>query len=238
VCGDLTSAFDFSQTSRNQNKSFPPPAPIKSLHQPYSVPKVQTMPVQEKGTRPARPLPYWVETACQVDNDRVTLSLMNKGKAGAAFYIYNRAEPQREPRRYTVSAGDTLADFWMPAPSGGFDLAMYGPNGCMAHHKGTVSAEEPAVELRQDPEKNLVRITVRNRSQNSNSFAIGESYTKLRVQRSVPAGEEIAIEIPLALSSGWFDVSVEAAKADPFLRRFAGHIEDGKPSISDPALSS
>lgn len=238
VCGDLTSAFDFSRTSHNQNVSFPPPTPIKSLHQPYSVPKVQTMPVQEKGTRPARPLPYWVETACQVDNDRVTVSLTNKGKVGAAFYIYNRAEAEQEPRRYTVSAGDSLADFWMPAASGLFDLAVYGPNGSMAQHKGMVSAAEPVVELEQDPAKNVVRVAVRNRSQNSQSFNIGECYTKLRVQKSVPAGEEASVEIPLASSSGWFDVSVEAEKADHFLRRFAGHLEDGEPSMSDPALSS
>jgi len=108
----------------------------------------------------------------------------------------------------------------------------------MAHHKGTVSAEEPVVELQQDPAQNVVRVAIANRSQNSQSFDIGECYTKLRVQRSVPAGEEVSVEIPLASSSSWFDVSVEAAKADPFLRRFAGHIEDGKPSISDPALSS
>ncbi|HEX2919043.1 MAG TPA: phospholipase C, phosphocholine-specific, partial [Edaphobacter sp.] len=238
VCGDLTSAFDFSQTSGHQSKSFPPPAPIKSLHQPYSVPKVQKMPVQEKGTRPARPLPYWVETACKVDSDRVTMSLTNKGKAGAAFYIYNRTEAKQEPRRYTVSAGDTLADFWMPGPGGRFDLAVYGPNGSMAHHKGTVSAEEPVIELQQDPTKNVIRVALKNRSHDSQNFNIGECYTKLRVQKSVPAGEEISVEIPVSSSSGWFDVSVEAAKADSFLRRFAGHIEDGKPSMSDPALSS
>jgi phospholipase C len=236
VCGDLTSAFDFSRMSDNRNVSFPPPAPIKSLQQPYSVPKVQTMPVQEKGTRPARPLPYWLETACEIGSDRVRIRLTNKGKAGAAFYIYNRAEPDQEPRRYTVSAGDTLSDFWVAGSRGVFDLAAYGPNGFMVHQKGTVSAAEPSVQLQQDPAQRTVRVVVRNNSQGPRRFAIEEGYTKLRTRKMVLAGEDTSVEIPLADSAGWFDVKVQAEKAEPFLRRFAGHIEDGKASTSDPGM--
>jgi phospholipase C len=40
----------------------------------------------------------------------------------------------------------------------------------------------------------------------------------------------------LTASSGWYDLSVTSVEAPEYLRRFAGHIESGRPSISDPAV--
>jgi phospholipase C len=37
-------------------------------------------------------------------------------------------------------------------------------------------------------------------------------------------------------SDNWYDFSVTSAEDPAFLRRFAGHGEDGRPSRSDPAL--
>lgn len=235
VCGDLTSAFDFSQAINKREISFPPPAPIKSLHQPYSVPKVQVMPVQEKGTRPARALPYALETVCRVEADRVNIDLINKGKAGAAFYIYNRTEPTQEPRRYTVSAGDTLSDFWLSKEDAPFDLAIYGPNGYMVHQKGIVSARQPIVKMQQEPMNGSAHLSVQNLSARDRVFTMEERYTKLREEKRVAAGAEVSMEIPVSASSGWFDISVhESGNGCSFFRRFAGHLEDGKPSMSEP----
>jgi phospholipase C len=65
VCGDLTAAFDFTITGASRPTSFPVPQPITSQHQPYSVPVNQVMPLQEKGSRPARALPYDLNIACE-----------------------------------------------------------------------------------------------------------------------------------------------------------------------------
>lgn len=235
ICGDLTSAFDFSRAARTRHTSFPPPAPIQSLHQPYSVPEVQTMPVQEKGTRPARPLPYALETACRVETDRVFIDLINKGTVGVALYIYDRTQPEVEPRRYAVSASDTLADFWVIKDGQPFDLALYGPNGYMVHQKGTVSSEEISVTLQEQPDKPSLHVALRNPSQQDIVVVIEESYTGMHSQKTIAAGAELAIDIPLASSHGWFDVSInKPGEPQEFLRRFAGHLEDGKPSTSDP----
>lgn len=99
VCGDLTSAFDFSDPGRQRHQSFPAPRPIASQHQPYSVPLDQIMPVQEEGTRPSRALPYAVTVDCHVESDRVWLHLANRGKAGAAFYVHDRTQTENPPRR-------------------------------------------------------------------------------------------------------------------------------------------
>lgn len=54
VCGDLTSAFDFSKTPDTSIASFTVPKPIVSRHKRYRVPAIQKMPLQEPGTRRAR----------------------------------------------------------------------------------------------------------------------------------------------------------------------------------------
>ncbi len=34
----------------------------------------------------------------------------------------------------------------------------------------------------------------------------------------------------------WYDVKVVSDKDAAFLRRFAGHVENGRPGVSDPAI--
>ena len=52
----------------------------------------------------------------------------------------------------------------------------------------------------------------------------------------VPAGASRDHVRPVSSSFGWYDLSV-VTDADPgFLRRLAGHLENGRDSVSDPAF--
>lgn len=235
VCGDLTTAFDFSRVATAPATSFHPPQAIKSLHQPYHVPEVQEMPVQESGTRPARALPYALETVCRIQHDRVLIDLINRGEAGAAFYIYDAMHRNGEPRRYTVSVADTLSDHWILDPGRPFDLSVYGPNGYFVQQRGVAGSPEPSITLQASSSQRSVRITLRNPSPTAVTLAVVESYTKLKHEaESIASGAEVSFELPLDVSSGWYDVAVTQHDNAGFLRRFAGHVEDGKPSTSDP----
>ena len=55
-------------------------------------------------------------------------------------------------------------------------------------------------------------------------------------RRVVQSGAELVETIDLAASHNWYDVRVTCLEVPGFERRFAGHGEDGRPSISDPAL--
>jgi len=44
------------------------------------------------------------------------------------------------------------------------------------------------------------------------------------------------VRLPLASSSNWYDYSLRVNGLPGWLRRFAGHLENGLPSISDPAM--
>jgi phospholipase C len=43
------------------------------------------------------------------------------------------------------------------------------------------------------------------------------------------------VVVDTAANGGWYDVTV-VAEEGPFLRGFAGHLETGRASISEPAL--
>jgi phospholipase C len=53
---------------------------------------------------------------------------------------------------------------------------------------------------------------------------------------TVRAGATVRRTVRLAASRRWYDLTV-TADADPaFLRGFAGHVENGRPGVSDPAI--
>jgi phospholipase C len=233
ICGDLTSAFDFSSVPQDVRTRFQVPSPIQSRHQQYSILARQNMPEQEAGTRPARPLPYLLRTHCRVEHDRVWIELINEGSSGAAFYIYDALHPDTAPRRYSVSAGDTLSDFWLGGTDGQYDLAVYGPNGYVAHQRGKISLLEPQVTLSCEATPKAVKISIQNPEHQVMGFSVAEIYTNY-VNKTMSVSESQEIAIPVAASSGWFDVSVTLNDSGSYLRRFSGHVEDGKSSTSDP----
>jgi phospholipase C len=53
---------------------------------------------------------------------------------------------------------------------------------------------------------------------------------------SVAPGASVEDRWLLAASGGWYDLFVTSMEAPAYLRRFAGHVETGRPSLSDPAL--
>jgi len=44
------------------------------------------------------------------------------------------------------------------------------------------------------------------------------------------------VRIPVADTAHWYDVSVKVVGQADWLRRFAGHVETGQSSVSDPAM--
>jgi phospholipase C len=238
ICGNLTSAFDFVGTPSTAPIKFTAPAPIKSDHKPYSVPAEQSMPTQEPGTRPARPLPYEIYTHSRIEaaQDRVWIDFVNAGKAGMAFYAFDGNEPETPPRRYTISAGDKLSDYW-PLAEGKYSLALYGPNGYHSQFRGNATSTSPEVEVRYDVPTGDVHLTLNNPGTMPATVKVANSYAPGAPRTlTVPAGGATEDHWQLASSSQWFDLQITWAEDPAYLRRYAGHVETGRPSTSDPAV--
>lgn len=202
------------------------------------------MPVQEPGTRPARPLPYEFSTQCRVEDGKLWIDFVNTGQAGTAFYAYNGSTPHESPRRYAVSASQKLSDFWEPSKEKvAYDLSIYGPNGYLSHFRGRhLSALRHAsstaeASVRYDRQSGDVYLTLTNNGPEPCTMMARNHYgnTGIRHYKLAP-GATSEDRWPLASSSGWFDLSIAHAGDPIFLRRFAGHVETGRPGTSDPAI--
>jgi len=105
VTGDLTHAFNFDapdyswpelpDTSSNWDKS---KAQCNS-NPPPVIPAIQTLPVQESGTKKSCPLPYQFEFDSVVLDVHLLLSMNNLGVGGAPFQLYNMLIPSMQPRK-------------------------------------------------------------------------------------------------------------------------------------------
>src|SRR5579859_623140 len=235
VTGDLTSAFDFAKPDDK-------PAVIPGISGLVErmmasaqlldpvVPQVQFLPQQEPGQRPARQLPYSFEVTAQI-GEQVALTFDNKGAAGACFQLVSAGAMQPGPWTYTVEAGKSLTGI---VPVGKrHDLSLFGPNGFFRQFAGD-GAPPLTVELALEGREEMV-LTLVNERDAPIEVLIDDRYDRKDLARTVTlAGRQRHEEKrPLAANGHWYDVTVKSAG---FQRRFAGHVETGKPSVSDPLI--
>jgi phospholipase C len=53
----------------------------------------------------------------------------------------------------------------------------------------------------------------------------------------VRAGATVRHTVDLGASKRWYDLTVTSDAGGSFLRRFAGHVENGRVGVSDPAIA-
>ncbi|MBG0851045.1 phospholipase C, phosphocholine-specific [Streptomyces spinoverrucosus] len=241
ICGDLTSAFDFSRkdtkpTALPDTDAYEPPD--RERHPDYrpTPPADPDMPKQERGLRRARPLKYapLVDGAVDAATGKFTLTFASGAKAGAAFLVTsgNRTDG---PWQYTTEAGKSISDTWNSAYSkGSYDLTVHGPNGFVRAFKGANKVAGPEVTARHFGDD--VVLTFTNTGSGTAQLKLANGYTGRTKTLKVRPGSTVKHVVDLSASRRWYDVTV-TSDADPaFLRRFAGHVENGRPGVSDPAI--
>ncbi len=238
VCGDLTSIFDFKTPNARveplPDASALPARAVAAKALPFPMPPKtpERLPRQEPGQRPARPLPYAFEVTGQVRPDGLTLSFANTGNAGATFALYSAGGG--EPRFYAVQAGKTLEDV-VPL-YGAYDLALHGPNGFLRAFQGDTAGVRPEASARFDAAKGQLVLTLRNTGVKPLALEIAAAaYAEAPSrQHFLDPGATATDAWDLRDSRNWYDLVVTCLQAPSFRRRFAGHGEDGRPSVSDP----
>lgn len=245
VCGDLTSTLDF----RTPNVAAFPTLPdttylaarAAALPKRATPPTPATLgaPVQARGVRPSRSLPYAPEVSMVSNPTQATLHMKNLGAAAVVLHVYDRLHLNQIPRRYTIGGGASLEDSWdLSADAGAYDLWILGPNGFHRHFVGR-SADALSVEAEGDPSMARIVLMVRN---------LGDGPTRLDVTPSaygpalppwrptIAPGESVRRAWRLERTGGWYDFAVVVAGQAGWARRLAGRIETGRDTISDPAL--
>jgi len=242
VSGDLTSAFNFATPN---DATVPLPStvayqpPDNERHPDYIPvpPVVQALPAQEKGTRPAKGLPYRLEVSGAVDGQELALRVVNSGSAAAVFQVRS-AGSLTAPWSYTVGAKAEVSDKlgFAVVELGKYDFSVYGPNGFLRTFKGNIAtANELEISGSFDAGRGTATLNIRNRGNAVCAVQIANAYTKTTVSQSLKAGEGVEKSWPLQDWFGWYDLTVSTAG---FERQFAGHVEDGKDSRTDPLIGA
>jgi phospholipase C len=255
VCGDLTTALDFSIESASLARLpsttayAPPPSDITgSKTYPsatVNLPATQALPQQEPGLRLARALPYELH-ADRVANGNPSgfdINFANAGTAGAWFHVRTAnnslAGGATGPWGYTVEAGKVLSDSWAtPAAGGAYDVSVHGPNGFFRHFAGgtDASAANLLVQTTYDSVNGGLSLTVTNAGSSTTTVSVTDQYGNTSSHQQLAPGKSFRTDWSLQASYHWYDLLVTASSDSRFVAQYAGHVETGRASVSDPLL--
>lgn len=203
------------------------------------------LPEQEPGIRPACAIPYelYADAALSANGKQVVLqleagnTLFGKQAAGAPFHVYTGNN--RNNRAYAVAAGDKLTDEWSTAD--GYSLEVYGPNGFYRELKG--DASDPGLTVKMEYTRTgkkadgNIAFLLHNTSSHALEIAVADvSYGGKSRKLTLPAGARQKVAVALNASHGWYDQLISVRGKNNFMRRYAGHVETGAASMSDPLM--
>ena len=216
---------------------------------------------QEKGVRPSCALPYELYADGRYSDDRKQFDIkmaagniqFGKEAAGAPFTVcvpgkFRGELEETEISRnwsFALTAGDTLTYSW---PLDAFDnsqyhLRLYAVNGFYREFKG--GQNDPVVIsciYEADPGTKkltgniVVTITATDPAKAMTVEIVDNAYKKDPVTKELAAGAGESIVLSLKESYGWYDFSIRARGFDNFERRYAGRVETGRESFSDPLM--
>lgn len=217
------------------------------------------LPVQEKGARPACGLPYDLYADGKLNGSgqfQVTFKASDKilgNKAsGAPFKAYTsskykNAEGEWETGKswdFAVAKGKQLQHTWKTEnfEEGKLNLVISGPNGFHREFHKLNESEMPnismTVEITKKVPQGQVIMSVENTTKSSLTLRIKDESYKSGFTKDVTIakGKTSTLSWDTSNSFGWYDLSVTDINKS-FSQRFAGHVENGKESMSDPLLS-
>ena len=205
------------------------------------------MPVQEKGVRDSCALPYelYADGNLHDDGKHFTIrfaagnKLFGKKSAGSPFTVYAHNYKQNVllHQAYAAEAGDGVEDNWLinDFDNGKYHLAVHGPNGFYRLFRGNVGTNN--VEVKIGYEGNNAVMKLINKSDVQQTVIISDNGYKNSFQkRIIPAGKRETILADTGKSYGWYDFSVMLDGNKEFEQRYAGRIETGKESKTDPVM--
>ena len=218
------------------------------------------LPNQERGIKKACALPYLLFVDSNLDETRtkvcIDFSVLKselgdfEETVGSPFHVYTSKQYRENVGKawdFTIAAGDQLSEKWNISDFGGelYDLVVNGPNGFYRHFKGDVN--DPQLTLKCTNHKSgfvkkrvsgKVLIEVENQDTKyltvnlmDNSYQSGFFKTQL-----MAPGAKIEFVLDTEDSHDWYDFTLHVNGYDNFSQQFAGHVETGKTSFTDPLM--
>ncbi len=180
-----------------------------------------------------------------MENGHFSIRFASSGSVGGAFNVYSRITHDA-PWRYAVDAGASVTDDWDVAADsdGNYDLEVFGANGFYRRFVGNVkaassaSSSNPDVAVRYDKASGNIGVTITNYGRQPCTAIVSDKVYKNEPDRRhlLAPGQSVEDYRLLQASAQWYDITVEVEELPGYLRHFAGHLETGRDSTSDPAM--
>ncbi|MEN8650742.1 phospholipase C, phosphocholine-specific [Streptomyces sp. 21So2-11] len=235
VTGDLTSAFDFRRGRSLPDVEQPGAIPPFTGRWRPAPPLEQHMPVQEEGTRPARPLPYQPDADGRVHDGVFKVALSNRGRESAHFALYPYAGEFAVPQHRDVRSE---AQWRVPLTRDAYRFTITGPNGFRREFAGSKAGRAEVSSYIGVRDREL-HLTLVNRGRTALTFELrtlaydDEDGRHDRPRRIVvKPGRSRTVVHDADDAHGWYDLELTAAGDGGFRRRLMGHIENGRASVS------
>lgn len=218
------------------------------------------MPVQEKGIKPSAAINYQLYTDGKLSADKKAFEIkfnaanvvFGDKALGAPFNIYapgkylNDQQVMEDVRTwsYAVKPGDTLIDAWplQAFENSHYHLRVYGPNGFFREFAGNIA--DPEIDILCDYQTGFtakqltgnIALKLANKSGRAHQIQIiDNAYKTNNHTKILSAGSSDTLVLNLEKSHNWYDFTVKVSGSD-FTRRYAGHVDTGKHSYSDPQM--
>jgi phospholipase C len=144
------------------------------------------------------------------------------------------------PWTYTVQPQAEIVDSWKFASRGAvaYDLSVYGPNGFFRAYKGSKTSANLQSVIVYDIARGGITMQAQNLGPEPSELRIQNLYDNEIVTRVVEQGKVFERFWSLEKLSGWYNLVLSVESDPTFQQQFAGHLETGQPSRTDPQIGA
>lgn len=231
-----------------------------NTHLPFTAGSSSFMPQQEPGIRKACALPYLLFAECSLSITKGEIGLQftsGKGNfgqrivpAGAPFSVYtNRLYKGQTGKTwsYAVAGNDKISDQLALSDfeNEHYHICVSAPNGFFRQFEGDKTdpqirincGYENAGLLSKKPTGNI-ELLIENEGDHQIELIIRDNVYNSSNSRTVTVAPRIRIKalMDLQKSSGWYDFSLSVKGNSIYSKQYAGHVENGEDSITDPYM--
>jgi phospholipase C len=218
------------------------------------------VPSQEPGVKPSNALPYQHEVNLVKTRDgRLEMqfaagnTLFGNKSAAGTFQVYapgkfnlhktgNMEQVEMNQWNFCVLPGDRIDYHWALNDflTDHYELQCYGANGFFRSFRGP--KEDAALQVKVSAEmlnrkKATGNIIITARSAHDEILTITDNaYGLAHENKTLQGGKTFNHVLDLIKSQGWYDFTIGIAGNSLFSHRYAGRVETGKNSISDPFM--
>lgn len=203
---------------------------------------------QEPGTKPACAIPYNLTMDLEVSSTSKELQFLLSTQMGlsktktiaAPFQLYDLKALQSQKdiacHNFAVTEGEKLAYDLEPSDNQ-YHYKGYGPNGFFREFKGDLT-QIPELKIAVNPlsHNGNLQLVFGDDKEKRYSIKIVDNAYKTRTRTFKMEDKQKTMELNLSPSSGWYDYSITLEGYPEFEQRFAGHVETGKSSTTDPLM--